>query len=123
MPAEYSELLRFFDCRRDVNSNLKAVIKAAAGSPPSNEELLNAFNGWIFAILQKQKDVISEETMEATLQELTRPDAAWQKIRCKSNIKGTILSSIVQTVEQFQQEVSTDDKGKGGGILSFLKRK
>ena len=62
VPAEYSELLRFFDCRRDSNSNLEAVIKAAAGSPPSNEKLLNTFNGWILAILQKQKDVINEET-------------------------------------------------------------
>jgi hypothetical protein len=54
---------------------------------------------------------------------LTNPAAAWQQFPVKSNLKGAILSSIIQTVEQFQQELEKDGKGKGKGILSFLKRK
>jgi hypothetical protein len=124
MPAEYSGLLRSFDCRKDAKTNLKAVIGgAAAGSPPSNETLVSGFNSWILAILQKQKEILSDEAMAANLKELTRPDAAWQKFPGKSNIKGAIFSSIVQTAEQFQKGLSGAGKGKGSGILSFLKRK
>jgi hypothetical protein len=54
---------------------------------------------------------------------LTRPDAAWQQFPGTSNLKGAILSTIIQTVEQFKQEVNKGEKGKGKGILSFLKRK
>jgi len=125
VPAKYSGLLRSFDCRNDAKSNLKAIIGAAGGSPPSNETLLYAFNGWILAILQKQKEVLNDEAMAANLKELTRPDAAWQKLPGQSNIKGAIFSSIVQTAEQFQTGVSKAGKSKekGAGILSFLKRK
>jgi hypothetical protein len=123
VPAQYSKLLRTYDCRSDAKGNLKLVLAAAANSPPGNEELLYAFNAWILAILHKQKGLLSEEAMMANLQELTRPDAAWQKFSGKSNIKGAILSTIIQTVEQFKQEVNKGTKGKGKGILSFLKRK
>jgi hypothetical protein len=61
--------------------------------------------------------------MTSNLQELTRPDAAWQQLPGMSNLKGAILSTIIQTVEQFRQEVNKGTKGKGKGILSFLKRK
>jgi len=123
VPAQYSKLLRTYDCRSDAKKNLKLVLETAPNSPPGNEELLYAFNAWIFAILHKQKGVLSEEAMVANLQELTRPDAAWQQLSGKSNLKGAILSTIIQTVEQFQQEGLKGAKGKGKGILSFLKRK
>jgi hypothetical protein len=123
VPAQYSKLLGAYDCRSDAKRNLKLVLEAAPHSPPGNDELLYAFNGWILAILHKQRGVLSEEAMVANLQELTRPDAAWQQLPGKSNLKGAILSTIIQTVEQFQQEVNKASKGKGKGILSFLKRK
>jgi hypothetical protein len=119
VPAQYSKFLRAYDCRGDVKKNLKLILK----SSPSNQELLNGFNAWIFAILHKQKEVFTEEAMAASLKELTNPAAAWQQFPVKSNLKGTILSSIIQTVEQFQQDLEKDGKGKGKGILSFLKRK
>jgi hypothetical protein len=121
VPAQYSKLLRTYDCRSDAKKNLRLVLEAAPKSPPGNEELLYAFNAWILAILHKQKGILSEEAMVTNLQELTRPDAAWQQLAGKSNLKGAILSTIIQTVEQFEQEVGA--KGKGKGILSFLKRK
>jgi hypothetical protein len=119
VPAQYSKFLRAYDCRGDVKKNLKLILE----SSPSNQELLNGFNAWIFAILHKQKEVFTEEAMAASLKELTNPAAAWQQFPVKSNLKGTILSSIIQTVEQFQQDLEKDGKGKGKGILSFLKRK
>jgi DNA-binding MarR family transcriptional regulator len=124
-PAQYSELLRAYNCQEDAESNVKHVLEAAADSPPSNEALLHAFNGWILAILHKQTGVVGEQAMAATLQELTRPTAAWQEYPGKSDLKGAILATIIQTVEQFQQEVNQTGEGKerGGGILSFLKRK
>ncbi len=123
-PAQYSQLLRAYNCRQDAESNVKLLL-AAADSPPSDEALLNAFNGWILAILHKQRGVIEEQAMAATLQELTRPDAAWQEYPGESDLKGAILASIIQTVEQFQQEMNKTGEGKekGAGILSFLKRK
>jgi hypothetical protein len=123
VPAQYSKLLGAYDCRSDAKKNLKLVLEAAPHSPPGNDELLYAFNAWILAILHKQRGVLSEEAMVANLKELTRPDAAWQQLPGKSNLKGAILSTIIQTVEQFQQEVNKGAKGKGKGILSFLKRK
>lgn len=125
VPAQYSKLLRSYNCQKDAGSNVKLVLEAAADSPPSNEALLNAFNGWILAILHKQKDVLNEQAMAATLQELTSQNAAWQKYPGKANLKGAIFSTIIQTVEQFQRELVKAGKGKerGSGILSFLKRK
>lgn len=123
VPAQYSKFLRAYDCRGDAKKNLKLILETSPKSTPSNQELLNGFNAWIFAILHKQKEVFNEEAMAASLQELTNPAAAWQQFPVKSNLKGAILSSIIQTVEQFQQELEKDGKGKGKGILSFLKRK
>ena len=125
VPGQYSGTLRTYDCQKDADSNVKLVLGTTADSPPSNEVLINAFNGWILAILHKQNDATNAEVMAATLQELIKPNAAWQKYPGKSNVKGTILSTIIQTVEQFQREISNPekDKEKGSGILSFLKRK
>ncbi|MBW2722461.1 MAG: DUF4388 domain-containing protein, partial [Deltaproteobacteria bacterium] len=78
VPAQYSKLLRTYDCRSDAKTNLKLVLEAAPNSPPGNEELLYAFNAWILAILHKQNGILSEEAMAVNLQELTRPDSAWQ---------------------------------------------
>lgn len=123
VPAQYSRFLRTYDFRGDAKKNVKLILEASASSTPSNQELLNGFNAWILAILHKQKEVFTEEAMAANLQELTNPAAAWQNFPGKSNLKGGILSTIIQTVEQFQQEVDKAGKGKGKGILSFLKRK
>ena len=125
VPAGCSELLRAYNCQKDANSNIKVMLDAAADSPPSNEELLDVFNGWILAILHKQKAVVDEEVMAATLQQLSKPNAAWQEYPGKSNLKGAILAATIKTVEQFQQEMTEADriKEKGSGILSFLKRK
>ena len=63
--------------------------------------------------------------MVTNIQSLIKPNASWQKLPGKSDLKGTILSTIIQTVEQFQQEVAKaePEKAKSGGILGFLKRK
>jgi hypothetical protein len=125
VPGQFSGLLRMYDCQRDAKSNIKLVLEATAGSPPSNEAMLNAFNAWILAILHKQNEVLNEQAMAVSLQELTRPDAKWQKYRGKSDLKVAILGTIIQTVEQFQRELgrTASGKEKSGGILSFLKRK
>jgi predicted transcriptional regulator len=125
VPADCSELLHSYNCQKDASSNIKLMLDAAANSPPSNKELLDVFNGWILAILHKQKAVVDEEVMAATLQQLSKPNAAWQEYPGKSNLKGAILAATIQTVEQFQQEMAEADriKEKGSGILSFLKRK
>jgi len=125
VPAQHSQWLHTYNCQKDAKSNVKLVLDAAADSPPSNEELLNAFNGWILATLHQQKRVVGEQVMSATLQELTRPNAGWREYPGKSDLKGAIFAAIVQTVEQFQQEMDKAGEGKekGGGILSFLKRK
>jgi len=125
VPAKYARLLRAYDCQKDAKSNIKLVLHAAGGSPPSNHDLLNGFNAWIFAILHKQKEVLNEQAMMGTLKELASPEAAWQKQPGRSDLKGAILSAVVQTVEQFQKEAGITAKGKekGSGILSFLKRK
>jgi DNA-binding MarR family transcriptional regulator len=123
VPAQYSKFLRVYDCRGDAKKNLKLILGSSPKSTPSNQELLNGFNAWIFAILHKQKEVFNEEQMGTILQALTNPASSWQQFPVKSNLKGAILSSIIQTVEQFQQGLDKDGKGKGKGILSFLKRK
>jgi hypothetical protein len=125
VPTDCSELLHSYNCQKDATTNIKLMLDAAANSPPSNRELLDVFNGWILAILHKQKAVVDEEVMAATLQQLSKPNAAWQEYPGKSNLKGAILAATIQTVEQFQQEMAEADriKEKGSGILSFLKRK
>ena len=37
VPAQYSKLLRTYDCRSDAKKNLKLVLEAAPNSPPGNE--------------------------------------------------------------------------------------
>ncbi len=125
VPAKHSGLLRTYDCQRDAKSNIKLILEASPGSPPSNEALVNAFNVWILAILHKQKGVLNEQAMAVSLQELSRSDAKWQKYPGKSELKGAIHGSIIQTVEQFQREWGKAVKGKdkSSSILSFLKRK
>jgi DNA-binding MarR family transcriptional regulator len=125
VPSQYAKLLQSFDHRGDAKKNVKALIEAAANTAPSNQELVNAFNAWILAILHKQNEILDADTIAAGIKEVTKPDAAWQKFPGKSDIKGAILSAIIQTVEQFQREVerSAKDKAKTSGILSFLKRK
>jgi hypothetical protein len=121
----YSEMLKGYDCQTDAESNVKLVLEAAADFPPSNEELLNAFSSWILATLRKQMEVVDEQVTTATLQELTKPDAAWQKHPGKADLKKAILAALIQTVEEFQEEMEKAEMGKekGSGILSFLKRK
>ena len=125
VPEQQSALLQNFDCQGDAKNNIQVVLQSAGESPPSKEALLNTFNGWILAILHKQKEVLNEQAMAVNIQSLVTPDASWQKLPGKSDLKGTILSTIIQTVEQFQQEALNADpeKEKGGGILGFLKRK
>jgi len=125
VPSQYAKLLRSFDYRGDAKKNVKSIVGAAANTPPSNQELVNAFNAWILAILHKQNEILDVDTIAAGIKEVTKPDAAWQKFPGKSDIKGAILSAIIQTVEQFQQEMErgAKDKAKTSGILSFLKRK
>jgi hypothetical protein len=125
VPSQYANLLQSFDYRGDAQKNVKSIVRSAANTPPSNQELVNAFNAWILAILHKQHEVLDGVAIVAGIKEVTKPDAAWQKFPGKSNIKGAILSAIIQTVEQFQREVERDgkDKAKASGILSFLKRK
>ena len=123
VPAQFSKFLRAYDCRGDAKKNLKLILGSSPKSTPSNQELLNGFNAWIFAILHKQKEVFTEEQMAASLKSLTNPAASWQQFPVKSNLKGAVLSSIIQTVEQFQLGLDQNGKGKGKGILSFLKRK
>ena len=125
VPSQYAKLLQSFDYRSDAKKNVKSIVRSAANSPPSNQELVNAFNAWILAILHKQHEVLDGVAIVAGIKEVTKSDAAWQKFPGKSNIKGAILSAIIQTVEQFQREVERDgkDKAKASGILSFLKRK
>jgi sugar-specific transcriptional regulator TrmB len=125
VPSQYAKLLRSFDYRGDAKKNVKSIVRSAANTPPSNKELVNAFNAWILAILHKQHELLDGVAIVAGIKEVTKQDAAWQKFPGKSNIKGVILSAIIQTVEQFQREVEKDgkDKAKASGILSFLKRK
>ena len=123
VPAQYSKFLRAYDCRGDAKKNLELILGASLKTTPNNQELVNGFNAWIFAILHKQREVFTEEQMATSLQSLTDPAAPWQQVPVKSNLKGAILSSIIQTVEQFQQQLDRNGKNKGKGILSFLKRK
>jgi predicted transcriptional regulator len=125
LPDHQAVLLRSYDCRGGAKSNVQLILQSAGDSPPSTEALLNAFNGWILAILHKQKEVLNEQAMAANIQNLTTPSSTWQKLAGKSDLKGTILRTIIQTVEQFQQEVvkKEPEKEKSGGILGFLKKK
>jgi DNA-binding MarR family transcriptional regulator len=125
VPVQLSGLLQTYDFTKDGKTNAREILKGAADPPPSDEALLNAFNTWIYAILHKQKGVMNETDMAASLQALTTPDAGWKKQLADSELKEKIVGSINQTVEQFQKELTEapDSKDKGGGILSFLKRK
>jgi hypothetical protein len=125
VPVQLSGLLQTYDFTKDGRTNVQLLLKGTADSPPSDEALLNAFNTWIYAILHKQKGVLKEADMAASLQALTNPESAWQKQLTNSELKEKIVGSINQTVEQFHKELTdtSDSKDKGGGILSFLKRK
>jgi len=125
VPSQYAELLQSFDCRGDAKKSVKSIVESAANTSLSNQELVNAFNAWIFAILHKQNEILDLDTIAAGIKEVTKPDAAWQKFSARSNIKGAILSGVIQTIEQFQREMARGgkDKAKASGILSFLKKK
>ncbi|UCG12949.1 MAG: DUF4388 domain-containing protein [Deltaproteobacteria bacterium] len=125
LPDHQLELLRTYDCSKDAKTNIHRMLQSAADSAPGKEAILNSFNAWILVILHKQTEVLNEKEMTASIQALIKPGAAWQKLPVKPQLKGTILSAINQTVEQFQQEAlqAVGGKEKAGGILSFLKRK
>jgi predicted transcriptional regulator len=128
LPTEQQELLRNFSFDRDAKGNVELVLKDGDDSPPQKDALLSAFSAWSLAILRNQKGLVDEHAVTANLQELSTKVAQWQKASEGSGVRERVLEDVLHILGQALQEApqsSRKDHGeeKGGGILSFFKRK
>jgi len=125
-PAVLGTMQRY-DFTRDVGGNVRQVLLqgGANEAPLGKDGLVIACSALILAILHQAKDALDGQTMTAFFQGFLNLLAQWQKRPARTEVQNMVLMTIGQTVKQFEQEMarSEETKEKGGGILSFLKRR
>jgi hypothetical protein len=87
--------------------------------------LIVSGNALMLAILNAAKDALDTQATSAFVQDFVDLLAQWQRRPGTTDVQTLILTTLSQTVRQFEQEVmkAGGSKEKGGGILSFLKRR
>jgi hypothetical protein len=94
-------------------------------APLGRDRLIVAGNALILAILHAAKEGIDAQAMSALVQDSLNLLAQWQKRPGTTAVQTLVLTTLGQTVKQFEQEIMKpgETKEKGGGVLSFLKRR
>lgn len=125
-PAVLGAMQRY-DFTGDAGGNVRQVLLQGGADPASlgKDGLIVACNALILAILHQAKDTLDGQTMTTFFQGFLNLLAQWQKRPARTEVQNMILITIGHTVRQFEQEMgkSEEAKEKGGGILSFLKRR
>jgi hypothetical protein len=116
-----------YDFTQDASANVRLVLLQGSvdSAPVGRDRLIVAGNALILAILNAAKDALDAQTTSAFVQDFVDLLAQWQKRPGTTDMQTLILTTLSQTVRQFEQEVmkAGGSKEKGGGILSFLKRR
>jgi hypothetical protein len=116
-----------YDFTKDAGVNVRQVLLqgGADAAPLGKDGLVAACNALILAILHCAKDALDGQTMAALFQGFLTLLAQWQKMPARTEVQNMVLMTIGQTAKQFEQEMVKNEgiKEKGGGILSFLKRR
>jgi hypothetical protein len=125
-PAVLGAMQRY-DFTKDAGGNVRQVLLqgGADASSLGKDGLVLACNALILAILHHAKDALDGQTMATFLQGLLNLLDQWQKRPARTEVQNMVLMAIGQTMRQFEQEMAKSEgtKEKGGGILSFLKRR
>jgi hypothetical protein len=125
-PAVLGAMQRY-DFTKDAGGNVRQVLLQGGADAASlgKDGLVLACNALILAILHHAKDALDGQTMTAFLQGLLNLLDQWQKRPARTEVQNMVLMAIGQTMRQFEQEMAKSEgtKEKGGGILSFLKRR
>lgn len=125
-PAVLGAMQRY-DFTKDAGRNVRQVLLQGGTDATSLEKdrLVVACSALILAILHHAKDALDEQTMTAFFQGFLNLLAQWQKRPARTEVQNMVVMTIGQTVRQFEQEMAKSEgtKEKGGGILSFLKRR
>ncbi|HYA03638.1 MAG TPA: DUF4388 domain-containing protein [Syntrophobacteria bacterium] len=115
-----------YDFTEDAPANVRQVLLQGTvdSAPPGRDRLIVAGNALILAILHTAKDALDTQATSAFVQDFLDLLAQWQKRPGTTQVQTLILTTLGQTVKQFEQEIlkAGGTKEKGGGILSFLKR-
>ena len=125
-PAVLGAMQRY-DFTKDAGANVRQVLLqgGADAAPLGRDGLVAACNALILASLHHAKDALDGQTMTAFFQGFLNLLAQWQKRPARTEVQNMVLMTLGQTVGQFEQEMVKGEgtKEKGGGILSFLKRR
>jgi hypothetical protein len=116
-----------YDFLGDAGANVRQVLLQGnmASAPLGRDRLIVAGNALILSILHTAKDALDTQAASAVVQDFLNLLAQWQMKTGTTEVQTVILTTLGQTVKQFEQEVmkAGGTKDKGGGILSFLKRR
>jgi len=125
-PAVLGAMQRY-DFTKDASANVRQVLLQGGADSASlgRDGLVVACNALILASLHHAKDALDGQTMTAFFQGFLNLLAEWQKRPARTEVQNMVLITLGQTVGQFEQEMVKGEgtKEKGGGILSFLKRR
>lgn len=115
-----------YDVTEDAAANVRRVLLQGTvdSAPPGRDRLIVAGNALILAIFHTAKDALDTQATTVFVQDFLDLLAQWQKRPGTTQVQTLILTTLGQTVKQFEQEIlkAGGIKEKGGGILSFLKR-
>jgi hypothetical protein len=116
-----------YDFTEDAGANVRQVLLQGNvdSAPLGRDRLIVAGNALILAILHAAKEGIDAQAMSALVQDSLNLLAQWQKRPGTTAVQTLVLTTLGQTVKQFEQEIMKpgETKEKGGGVLSFLKRR
>ncbi len=116
-----------YDFTQDASANVRLVLLQGSvdSAPVGRDRLIVAGNGLILAILNAARDALETQATSAFVQDFVDLLAQWQKRPGTTDVQTLIFTTLSQTVKQFEQEImkAGGSKEKGGGILSFLKRR
>jgi hypothetical protein len=125
-PAALGAMQRY-DFLGDASANVRQVLLQGnvVSAPLGRDRLIVAGNALILSILHTAKDALDTQATGAVIQDFLNLLAQWQMKTGTTEGQTLILTALGQTVKQFEQEVikAGGTKDKGGGILSFLKRR
>jgi hypothetical protein len=127
LPPAVLGAMQRYDFTKDAGGNVQQVLLQGGADAVAlgKDGLAPACNALIIAILHHAKDTLDGQAMTAFFQGFLSLLAQWQKRPTRTEVQNMVLMTIGQTVRQFEQEMAKNEatKEKGGGILSFLKRR
>jgi hypothetical protein len=127
VPPSVLGAMQRYDFTKDASANVRQVLQHGNvdSAPVGRDRLIVAGNALILSIFHTAKNTLDTQAAGALVQDFLNLLTQWRKRPGMTEVQGLILTTLGQTVKQFEQEImkAGGSKEKSGGILSFLKRR